>query len=76
VYVGDGLEEVVSLVDDDDTVLEVDADRLPGGGVEEGVVGQHHYLAQGHGRPSHRYNTFQFVLTSGVDYSPHIYFLH
>ena len=47
--VGDGLQEVVRLVHDDDAVLEVEPDGPSGGGMEKGVVGQHHNLTQRHG---------------------------
>jgi len=64
VYVGDGLQQVVCLVHDDDAVLEVEPDGLPGGSMQESVVRQHHHLAQGHGRPAPDRGGFRLVISA------------
>ena len=54
--VSDGVQQVVGLVDDDHSVLQVDADCLPGGRVEKSVVGEDDQLAQRNGRSEEKIN--------------------
>ena len=47
----DGVDQVVGLVDDDHATREPDAHCLPGGPVQEGVVGEQHQLSRWHRPP-------------------------
>lgn len=53
----DGVDQVVCLVDDHHLALQPDPCGLPGGRVQQHLVGQHHQLAGGEGSPLSRART-------------------
>lgn len=48
---GDGVYEVVGLINDYDLVLQLDPSSIPGRLMQEHLIGQHHQLQEKHTLP-------------------------